>query len=380
MTGRFVSLLPQSHVRLRRRRDPQALILGVRDRLIAHPCPFPQARVSAPTKSSASSAQAAWARSTAPATRSCNRDVAIKVLPESLAQDPAALARFEREAQAVAALSHPNILAIHDFATEGRTVYAVTELLEGDTLRARMGEHALPVRKAIDFGVHIVRGIAAAHERGIIHRDLKPENIFITKDGVVKILDFGLAKATGPLAGATADAGETRIADTAVGTVMGTVGYMSPEQVRGQPLDHRTDIFSFGAVFYEMLTGRRAFRGDSHVETMNAILKEDPPEFAEINPNLPGSLDRIVRRCLEKQPADRFHSAHDLAISLEALSGTSNATQRRRSGGRDRRAAADGGCRSQRSRPPCSPSAPPRSSPAGCCRRRSRGRRRSSTA
>src|SRR5687767_3549838 len=180
-----------------------------------------------------------------------NRDVAIKVLPEGLAQDPAMLARFEREAQAVAALSHPNILAIHDFATEGRTVYAVTELLEGDTLRARMGDQALPVRKAVDFGVHIVRGIAAAHERGIIHRDLKPENIFITKNGVVKILDFGLAKA--PDIGAMAG-GETRIADTAVGTVMGTVGYMSPEQVRAQPLDHRTDIFSFGAVLYEMLT------------------------------------------------------------------------------------------------------------------------------
>ncbi len=254
-----------------------------------------------------------------------HRDVAIKVLPEALAQDPAALARFEREAQAVAALSHPNVLAIHDFATEGHTVYAVTELLEGDTLRARMSEHGLPVRTAIDLGVHIVRGIAAAHERGIIHRDLKPENIFITKDGVVKILDFGLAKAPGPL-GATAEAGETRIADTAVGTVMGTVGYMSPEQVRAQPLDHRTDIFSFGAVFYEMVTGRRPFRGDSHVETMNAILKEDPPDFAEINPNLPGALDRIVRRCLEKLPADRFHSAHDLAISLEALSGTSNAS------------------------------------------------------
>ena len=255
------------------------------------------------------------------------RDVAIKVLPEALAQDPAALARFEREARAVAALSHPNVLAIHDFAAQGRTVYAVTELLEGETLRARMGEHGLPVRTAIDIGVHIVRGIAAAHERGIIHRDLKPENIFITKDGVVKILDFGLAKMPGLNAPvATADAGETRIADSAAGMVMGTVGYMSPEQVRAQPLDHRTDIFSFGAVLYEMLTGQRPFRGDSHVETMNAILKEDPPEFAEINPNLPGSLDRIVRRCLEKQPGDRFHSAHDLAISLEALSGTSNSS------------------------------------------------------
>jgi eukaryotic-like serine/threonine-protein kinase len=252
------------------------------------------------------------------------RDVAIKVLPQSVAHDPAALARFEREAQAIAALSHPNILAIHDFASEGSTVYAVTELLEGETLRARMGEQPLPVRKAVEFGIHIVRGIAAAHERGIIHRDLKPENIFITKDGVVKILDFGLAKAPG--LGSGADASETKIADTAAGTVLGTVGYMSPEQVRAQPLDHRTDIFSFGAILYEMLTGRRPFRGESHVETMNAILKEDPPEFADIDPALPVSLDRIVRRCLEKQPADRFHSAHDLAISLEALSGTSHAS------------------------------------------------------
>jgi Tol biopolymer transport system component len=255
-----------------------------------------------------------------------NRDVAIKVLPEALAQDPAALARFEREAQAVAALSHPNILAIHDFGTEGRIVYAVTELLEGETLRARMGEHALPVRKSVDFGVHIVRGIAAAHERGIIHRDLKPENIFITKDGVVKILDFGLAKTPGLGASVAAAAGQATLADTAAGVVMGTAGYMSPEQVRAQPLDHRTDIFSFGAILYEMLTGRRAFRGDSQVETMNAILRDDPPEFAEINANLPGSLDRIVRRCLEKQPADRFHSAHDLAISLDAFSGTSNSS------------------------------------------------------
>ena len=253
-----------------------------------------------------------------------NREIAIKVLPASLAQDPAALARFEREAQAVAALSHPNILAIHDFGTADGVTYAVTELLEGETLRARMADGALPPRKAIDYGVHIVRGIAAAHGRGIIHRDLKPENIFITKDGVVKILDFGLAKAADVGAGATT-AGETRIAaDTTPGTVMGTVGYMSPEQVRGQALDHRTDIFSFGAILYEMLTGRRAFSGDSQVETMNAILKEDPPEFADVNPNLPSSLDRVIRRCLEKDPNDRFHSAHDLAISLEALSGASS--------------------------------------------------------
>ena len=249
-----------------------------------------------------------------------NRDVAVKVLSEHLSADPSALQRFEREAQAVAALSHPNILAIHDFGEAQGVLYAVSELLEGETLRARLAEGALPVRKAVEFGVQIVRGIAAAHERGIVHRDLKPENIFLTKDGAVKILDFGLAKAVEPPTALR----ETQLAaDTTPGTVLGTVGYMSPEQVRGLPVDQRTDIFSFGAVLYEMVTGQRAFRGASHVETMNAILKEDPPEFATVNPALPSSLDRIVRRCLEKQPAERFHSAHDLAIALEAIAGSS---------------------------------------------------------
>jgi len=252
-----------------------------------------------------------------------NRDVAVKVLPAHLASDPAALARFEREAQAVAALTHPNILAIHDFGSDQGVSYAVTELLEGDTLRARMGASPVPVRKAVDYGVQIVRGIAAAHQRGIIHRDLKPENVFVTRDGQVKILDFGLAKA----GDAAAVQGETQLAAaTEPGMVMGTVGYMSPEQVRGLPVDPRTDIFSFGAVLYEMLTGRRAFRGDSHVETMNAILKEDPPEFAEVSAGIPAALDRIVRRCLEKQPEERFHSAHDLGIALETVSGSSSSS------------------------------------------------------
>ncbi|HVJ27006.1 MAG TPA: protein kinase, partial [Vicinamibacterales bacterium] len=169
-----------------------------------------------------------------------NRDVAIKVLPAHLAHDPTALARFEREAQAVAALSHPNILAIHDFGTDHGVVFTVSELLDGDTLRTRLADGALPGRKAVDFAVHIVRGIAAAHERGIVHRDLKPENIFITRDGVVKILDFGLAKSTATPGQEVGDAGETRIADTTPGTVLGTVGYMSPEQVRGQAVDHRS--------------------------------------------------------------------------------------------------------------------------------------------
>lgn len=252
-----------------------------------------------------------------------NRDVAIKVLPPHLASDPAALARFEREAQAVGALSHPNILAIHEFGSGQGVSYAVTELLDGDTLRGRMGASPLPVRKTLDYGVQIVRGLAAAHQKGIIHRDLKPENIFVTRDGQVKILDFGLAKS----GGAAAVQAETQLVSaTEPGTVMGTVGYMSPEQVRGLPVDQRTDIFSFGAVLYEMLTGRRAFKGDSHVETMNAILKEDPPEFADGGAGIPTALDRIVRRCLEKQPEERFHSAHDLGIALETVSGSSSSS------------------------------------------------------
>jgi serine/threonine protein kinase/Tol biopolymer transport system component len=251
-----------------------------------------------------------------------NRDVAIKVLPDLLSKDPAALARFEREAQAVAALSHPNILAIHDFGSDAGVSYAVTELLDGETLRTRMDASLLPLRKAVDCGLQIVRGLAAAHHKGIIHRDLKPENIFLTRDGQVKVLDFGLAKA----AGTATTPGETQLAGTEPGIVMGTVGYMSPEQVRGLAVDQRTDIFSFGAVFYEMLTGRRAFKGDSSVETMNAILKDDPPEFAEVAAGVPAALDRIVRRCLEKQPDERFHSAHDLGLALETVSTSSSSS------------------------------------------------------
>jgi Tol biopolymer transport system component len=264
-----------------------------------------------------------------------NRDVAIKVLPEHLALTPDALARFEREAQAVASLSHPNIMAIHDFGvvampTEGnpaaKAAYAVSELLEGETLRAKLAGSSLPVRKAVDYALQIVHGIAAAHQKGVIHRDLKPENIYITHDGRVKILDFGLAKATAP-------AGEGSVLQTqsglgtSPGTVMGTVGYMSPEQVRGLPVDQRTDIFSFGVVLYEMLSGLRAFSGDSNVETMNAILKEDPPEFSSSGSIVPLALDRVVRRCLEKNANERFHSAHDLGLALEALSGSGSSVQ-----------------------------------------------------
>jgi len=245
-----------------------------------------------------------------------DRDVAIKILPPALA-DPAALARFEREAKAVAALSHPNILAIHDFGSEGTTAYAVMELLEGETLRQRLAGGALPVRKSIDIALQIAQGLAAAHEKGIVHRDLKPDNVFVTANGRVKLLDFGLAKFVPP----DPHGGETIAATkdaTTPGMVVGTVGYMSPEQITGTTVDHRTDIFAFGAIVYEMLTGRRAFGRASTAETIAAILKEDAAELPAAS-GVPQPLERIVRRCLEKNPAERFHSAHDIGIALEAL-------------------------------------------------------------
>jgi len=244
-----------------------------------------------------------------------DRAVAIKVLPGELARDAAALARFEREAKAVAALSHPNILALHDFSTEGDLAYAVMELLEGETLRARLAGGAIAPRKAIEYGVQIARGLAAAHERGVIHRDLKPENLFVTRDERVKILDFGLAKRSVSAEAETMELDER----TGPGTVLGTVGYMSPEQVRGEEVDARSDLFSFGIVLYEMLAGQRAFRGESAVETMSAILKEEPPELAATGRDLPPGLDRIVRHCLEKKREVRFQSARDLAFDLESV-------------------------------------------------------------
>jgi len=244
------------------------------------------------------------------------RDVAIKVLPERLASDRDAAARFERESKAVAALSHPNILAIHDVgATSDGIAYAVTELLEGSTLRDRLEGGALPFRKCVDYGVQIAEGLAAAHERGIVHRDLKPENVFVSPDGRVKILDFGLAKAA-PAIEDTATASPTVSSPTDPGTILGTVGYMAPEQVRGKAADQRSDIFSLGSVLYEMATGRRAFKGDSAIETMNAVLKEDPPEISTMR-GVPPDFDRIVRHCLEKSPAERFQSARDVAFDLK---------------------------------------------------------------
>jgi serine/threonine protein kinase/Tol biopolymer transport system component len=250
------------------------------------------------------------------------RDVAVKVLPSSFSDDEQRLHRFEQEACAAGALNHPNILAIHDVGRHDGSSYVVSELLEGETLRERMAGAALPQRKAFEYSLQIARGLAAAHEKGIVHRDLKPENIFITKDGRVKILDFGLAKLTEPADGQSKTDIPTRRIDTDPGMVMGTVGYMSPEQVRGRAVDHRADIFSFGAILYEMLTGKRAFHGESAAETMSAILREDPPDLSQSNKNVAPALERVLRHCLEKTPEERFHSASDLAFAIEALSGS----------------------------------------------------------
>jgi len=247
------------------------------------------------------------------------RDVAIKVLPPLLSADSERLRRFEQEARAAAALNHPNILAVFQMGTYEGAPYLVSELLEGETLREPIRRGRLAVRKAIDYGVQIARGLAAAHEKGIVHRDLKPENLFVTKDGRVKILDFGLAKLTQPQSGSEHDA-PTLTEGTEAGVVMGTVGYMSPEQVRGQTADHRADIFAFGAILYEMLAGKRAFQKPTSPETMTAILNEDPPGISQVAADIPPALQRVVHRCLEKNPEQRFQSASDLAFALNALS------------------------------------------------------------
>ena len=279
------------------------------------------------------------------------RDVAVKVLPASMAHDPERLARFEQEARATAALNHPNILALYDIGTSVTTgavgaPYLVAELLDGETLRDRLGRGALPLRRAIENAMQIAAGLAAAHDKGIAHRDLKPENVFVTTDGHVKILDFGLAKLwaapasalapgrlperlNGAPSGTTADKGDrfndlhTALATapgTSPGVVLGTVGYMAPEQVKGLPADHRSDIFALGSMLYEMLSGQRAFQRETAPETMTAILKEEPPELSLSQQPVPPALDRIVRRCLEKSPAARFQSTRDLAFALEGLS------------------------------------------------------------
>jgi TolB-like protein/Tfp pilus assembly protein PilF len=245
------------------------------------------------------------------------RDVAIKLLPAEFAVDPERLRRFEQEARAVATLDHPNILAIHDVGTHEGSPYIVTELLEGENLRERLSGGPMPVRKAVEVAVQMAQGLAAAHAKGIVHRDLKPGNVFITKGGHVKILDFGIAKLVAPRSLVEPAKATTVVEATEAGTTLGTVGYMSPEQVRGQSVDHRTDIFAFGCVLYEMLSGRSPFRRDTAADTASAILHDEPPPLPS---DVPRGLDRAVRRCLEKSPEDRFSSAHDLALALQAIS------------------------------------------------------------
>jgi Tol biopolymer transport system component len=245
------------------------------------------------------------------------RDVAVKVLPARVAGDADRLQRFEQEARATGALNHPNVLAVHDFGTHDGAPYLVTELLEGMTLRERLADGPLPVRKALDLAGQVARGLAAAHEQGIVHRDLKPENLFVTRDGRVKILDFGLAKALGGEAGGD----DSTLAATEPGAVLGTAGYMAPEQVRGRPADPRSDIFAFGAVLYELLAGRRAFPGESAIDRAHAILNQEPPPLpAEV----PAAVQRLALRCLEKAPDERFGTARDLGFALEAVAAPSD--------------------------------------------------------
>jgi Tol biopolymer transport system component len=263
------------------------------------------------------------------------REVAVKILPGEFASDAARLRRFELEARAASALNHPNILTIFDIGADAQPPFVVSELLEGETLRERLGGGPLPLRKALDYGLQVAHGLAAAHDKGIVHRDLKPENIFITKDGRAKILDFGLAKVITPqpISGAPAGQSDSKTeaptltrAETGPGVVLGTISYLSPEQLRGKQIDHRADIFAFGSILFEMLTGQRAFKRESDVETMHAILKEDPLESSGAGRRLPAPLERVVRHCLEKNPEERFRSAHDLAFDLSMLTGLSGLT------------------------------------------------------
>src|SRR5262245_41458992 len=255
-----------------------------------------------------------------------NREVAIKILPGHLAQSAEALARFKAEARAVATLSHPNILSIYDFGTEQGVTFAVMELLAGETLRCRLARSALGWHKAVDYGVTLADGLAAAHVKGIIHRDLKPENIFLTESGQAKILDFGLARVKRVVS--TQEVVSTSIMPfvSQPGTVLGTVGYMSPEQVRGEEADAPSDIFSFGCVLYEMVTGRRAFARATAPETMAALLKDDPPRLPLAGQNVPSGLEQLIVRCLEKQAQRRYQSASELAVDLRVcLSGSGRA-------------------------------------------------------
>src|SRR5580693_2498197 len=250
------------------------------------------------------------------------RDVAVKLIRPGSSTNPDHIRRFELEARAAGALNHPNIVAIYDIGIDDKTPYIVCELLEGMTLRKRLLEGPLPVPLSVEYSLQIVRGLIAAHHRRIIHRDLKPENLFVTSDGLIKILDFGVAK----LQSSPDESGRT-VEDlttiTKSGMVLGTVAYMAPEQLRGKSVDHRSDIFSVGAILYEMLTGRRAFRGETEVDTITAVLRENPPPIDREQSSVPPSFQQIVRHCLEKEPEDRFQSARDLAFALDTLANAS---------------------------------------------------------
>src|SRR5580692_687966 len=250
-----------------------------------------------------------------------DRPVEIKVLPASFSADRDRLQRFAQEARAAAALNHPNILSIFDIGEEARAPYIVSELLEGETLRERLRNGALPVRRLVDYAIQVARGLAAAHEKGIVHRDLKPENLFLTNDGRVKILDFGVAKLQAPADDNRAIESLTTV--TKHGSMIGTVAYMSPEQLRGKPVDHRSDIFSFGAILYEIMSGSRAFRGETEVDTMTAVLREEPASAHLDDAAIPAGYQDIIRHCLEKEPENRFQSAKDLVFALQTLLGSS---------------------------------------------------------
>ena len=252
------------------------------------------------------------------------RDVALKVVHPGLASDPERLSRFEKEARAAAQLDHPNILVVHDVGAYEGNPFIVSELLQGESLREKLGAPLLP-KKAVDYAIQIARGLAAAHEKGIVHRDIKPENVFVTKDGHVKILDFGIAKLLPSFEASGVDTETPTASATQPGTAVGTVAYMSPEQIRGQPVDARTDLFSLGVVLYEMLSGKRPFQRDTAAEIMTAILREEPPDLSETNRSVPAALENVVRHCLEKDPERRFQSARDVVFALEALPDVSNA-------------------------------------------------------
>ena len=255
-----------------------------------------------------------------------HRDVAVKVLPVSFASDPERQRRFEQEARAVAALDHPNVLVVHDVGAHDSRPYIVTELLDGESLRDRLRAGRLPSRKAVEIAIQIARGLSAAHEKGIVHRDLKPENVFLTRDGRAKVLDFGLARVDTL---SLDSEGETQAAPkqtTSPGVLLGTVAYMSPEQARGWPADARSDVFALGAVLYEMLAGKHPFAGATLVDTLSAILREDPPPIETASGAFPSTVDRVVRRCLEKEPSERFQTARDVGFALEALTQATDST------------------------------------------------------